>query len=295
MELIRPDIAPVQSTVVPVSAPLAVRLGFSEQTRVVIITADGLGASHAATHGGYDSLRRGIATSARLMVPAPWAREAAAMHRGEDVGVALTVLAEHERYRWGPITHAPSLVDGNGGFPSTAPDLWDHADLDEVRRECRAQLERAVFWGFDVTHLDSHLDALHLRPEFFDIELELAIDFGLPLRLPSAADQRRAGFPFRRLADEEGVVTPDHVIDIGAPASTELEVALIAVEPGVTELRLRPALDTPELRAIGNSWATQVEHHQALVLDEALRATVARSGVELIGYRQLRQVQRNSL
>jgi chitin disaccharide deacetylase len=277
---------------VAVSEPLAVRLGFTEQTRVVIIAADGLGASHAATHGTYDSLRRGMATTGRLMVPCPWAREAAALHRGEDVGVSLTVLAEHERYRWGPITHAPSLVDGNGGFPSTAPDLWDHADLDEVRRECRAQLERAVFWGFDVTHLDSHLDVLHLRPEFFDIELELAIEFGLPLRLPSPLDERRAGFPFRSLAHEEGVVTPDHVVDIATPAAADLEVALVALEPGVTELRLRPAIDTPELRAISTGWATQVEHHQALVLDDVLRDAVKRSGVTPVGYRALRQVQR---
>ena len=279
---------------VAVSAPLAVRLGHPEHARVVIITVDGLGASHAATHGAYDSLRRGIATSARLMVPCPWAREAEALHRGEDVGVSLTVLAEHERYRWGPITHAPSLVDGNGGFPSTAPDLWDHADADEVRRECRAQLERAIFWGFDVTHLDAHLDALHMRPEFFDVELELAIEFGLPLRLPSPHEQRRAGFPFRSLAADEGVVTPDQVVDITSPASDELEVALVALDPGVTELRLRPAIDTPELRAISTGWAMQVDHHDALVLNDVLRAAVARSGVVLSGYRPLRQLQRST-
>ena len=65
----------------------------------------------------------------------------------------LTLNAEHDRYRWGPITHAPSLLDGDGGFPRTIDDLWEHADLDEVRRECRAQIERAILWGFDVTHL----------------------------------------------------------------------------------------------------------------------------------------------
>ena len=94
------------------------------------------------------------------MVPAPWARDAAAQYRGEDIGVGLTLNAEHDLYRWGPITHAPSLLDGDGGFPRTAADLWDHADLDEVRRECRAQLERAIYWGFDVSHLDAHLDAV---------------------------------------------------------------------------------------------------------------------------------------
>ena len=53
-------------------------------------------------------------TSAGLMVPCPWARDAAAAYRGEDVGVHLTLNAEWERFRWGPITHAPSLLDGDG-------------------------------------------------------------------------------------------------------------------------------------------------------------------------------------
>ena len=59
--------------------------------------------------------------------------------------------------------------------------MWDHADLDEVRKECRAQLERAIYWGFDVSHIDSHMGTMQLRPEFFDVYLELAVDFRLPL------------------------------------------------------------------------------------------------------------------
>jgi chitin disaccharide deacetylase len=279
--------------------PLLSRLGFGPSDKVVILSVDGLGASHASTAGCYDSLRRGIATSGRLMVPAPWARSAAANYRGEDIGVSLTVLAEHDRYRWGPLTHSPSLVDGNGGFPATAQDLWEHADVEEVRRECRAQIERAIFWGFDVSHLDSHLDALHVRPEFFDVELELAVDFGLPLRLPSAGSQARIGFPYRRLAAEEGVLVPDHVMEIASPACSALEIALDRLEPGVTDIRLRPAIDTPELRELHQTpegWSCAVDQHCALTLDAALlstlRATMLQTNVTLIDYRPLRAAQR---
>ena len=111
---------------------------------------------------------------------------------------------------------SPSLLDGEGGFPRTAADLWDHADLDEVFRECRAQLERAIYWGFDVSHLDAHLDAVQLKAEFFDVFLDLAEEFRLPLRLPDAGAQRLAGFPFRSLAAERGVVSPDRVILTGS-------------------------------------------------------------------------------
>src|SRR5205085_9765480 len=114
-----------------------------------------------------------------------------------------------------------------------------------VRRECRAQLERAIYWGFDVSHLDSHLAALELRPEFFDVYLELAVEFRLPMRLGDASTERRVGFPFRKLAEEEGVVFPDHYLRVAhAGARRVLERVLSELEPGVTEVSVHPAADT---------------------------------------------------
>src|SRR5947209_16044229 len=189
---------------------LAERLGHPPDARLLIVNCDDLGSSHAANVGVYEALREGVASSATLMVPCPWAREAAARYRGEDVGVHLTLNAEHDLLRWGPITYCPSLLDGDGGFPRTVEDLWDHADTEEVRRECRAQIERAIYWGFDVSHLSCHLGAAESRPEFFDVALEMAVDFGLPLRLPDSSDHARLGFPFRELAAQEKVASPDH-------------------------------------------------------------------------------------
>ena len=176
------------------------RLDRRADERLLILTADLLGMCHASNVGVYESIRSGLATGAGLMVPGPWARDAASHYRGEPVGVHLTLNAEMDCYRWRSITQAPSLHDGDGGLPRTVEDLWDHADLDETRRECRAQLERAILWGFDVSHLSTHLGALQNRPEFFDVYLELAIDFDLPIRLASGAAESSAGFPFRVLA-----------------------------------------------------------------------------------------------
>ena len=217
------------------------------------------------------------------MVPCPWAREAAARYRGEDVGVHLTLNAEYDLYRWGPITHAPSLLDGDGGFPRTIDDVWDHADIDEVRRECRAQVERAIYWGFDVSHLDSHMGTLQLRPEFFDVYLELAVDFRLPLRLSGASTERLVGFPFRRLAAEEGVVFPDHFLvrprrrRRGAPSSGRS----IDLRPGRHRGLRHPAVDTAELRALAPDWAGRVDDHDLVTGHTPLRALAERAGVVL--------------
>jgi hypothetical protein len=265
------------------------RLGLADDARAVIVNCDDLGLCHAANEGVYRALRQGAATSASLMVPCPWARAAAAEYRGEDVGVHLTLNAEYDTYRWAPITQAPSLLDGDGGFPRTVTDVWDHADLDEVRRECRAQLERAVLWGFDVTHLDSHMGTLQLRPEFFDIYLELALDFGLPLRMAGASAQQIVGFPYRDLARDEGAVFPDHFVLVdGVGSRTTFERVLGGLRPGVTELYLHPAADTPELRSITADWAARVDDLH-LAESDWLRERLEGAGAVLIGWRELRE------
>ncbi len=286
---------------------LAERLGYGTDDRLLVVSCAELGVFHAGNVAIYEALRNGTATTATLMVPAPWARGAAAQYRGEDVGVGLTLNSEHDLYRWGPITQAPSLLDGDGGFPRTAADLWDHADLDEVRRECRAQLERAIYWGFDVSHLDAHLDAVQLKPEFFDVFLDLAEEFRLPLRLPDAGAQRLAGFPFRELAAERGVVSPDRVIVTGGSGGVvsssspldedgtehaELTGLLSELEPGVTEICFRPAVDTIELRAAAPDWRERTADRRLLVDEAAVARAIDTEGLELVGYRALRELMR---
>ena len=271
----------------------AERLGYPPDAKLLLVNCADLGSSHSANVGVYEALRDGMATTASLMVPGPWAREAAARDLGEDVGVHLTLNAEWEVYRWGPITHAPSLLDGDGGFPRTVEDVWDHADVVEVGRELRAQVERAILWGFDVSHLDSHLDALQGRPEFFDVYLELAVDFRLPLRLSGSDRESEVGFPFRRLAAEEGVLFPDHCVELrGTGMRRTLERTLFSLQPGLTEIHAHPAVDSSELRALAPDWAARVDDHDVLVHDHGVRSLAARAGVELVGYRPLRDAMR---
>ncbi len=273
---------------------VADRLDFPPGARLLIINCGDLGFCHAASVGVYEALDDGIGTSASLIVPAPWARESASRFRGEDVGVQLTLNAEHDLYRWGPITQAPSLLDGDGGFPRTVTDVWDHADVDEVRRECRAQLERAVLWGFDISHLDTHLDALLLRPEFFDVYLELAVDFGLPLRLLGPDAERQVGFPVRELAAAEGVLFADRFATLPPWANRQVFLQFVEdLEPGVTELTLHPAIDTPEIHAITSDWEARVADHVLLVDDRGLGRVLDEMGVIRIGYRPLRDAMRH--
>ena len=96
---------------------LVERLGHPPDARLVIVSADRIGTTHSSTAGGYRALREGVATTGTIVMPGAWARHAAELYRGEDLGVHLTLNSELDCFRWGPITNAPSLLDGDGGFP----------------------------------------------------------------------------------------------------------------------------------------------------------------------------------
>jgi len=268
-------------------------LGHADDARLVIVSCDDLGAFHASNVGVLAALHDGVATCASLMVPAPWSRHAVAnLRNSDDIGVHLTLVSEHADYRWGPLTYAPSLQSGDGGFPSTLADLWEHADRDEVLRECRAQVQRAMLWGVDVTHLAPHLTAITLRPEFFDVYLEVAVEYQLPIRLPSTVSTAAAGFDFRGLARDEGVFFPDHFDHDWSSGSRERVMRAVAsLQPGVTEIHVQPVIDSPEVRAVGavtQGWIDDLH----LVTSRELREALTHAGAVLIGYREIRDAMR---
>ena len=276
---------------------LAEALGHDADTRLLILSADLVGSTHAATAAGIHALQEGLATTATLMMPGPWARHAADRFTASpnlDVGIHLTLNAELEDFRWAPLTHAPSLLDGDGGFPRTPADLWDHADIDEIRRECRAQLERATSWGVEVIHLTTHLLALQQRPEFFDVLLDIASEAQLPVRLESGTAESDAGFPFRALAEQEGIWIPDHFRLVRGGARTHLNNVLTNIRAGVTEVAFAPAIAAEELRAIDPAAASRFDDLEVLT-DRALAEQLDRLDVVRIGYREIRDAMRAAM
>lgn len=271
---------------------LAERLGYGPDDRIVIVNCDDLGSSHAANDAVPRAVRDGVATSTTLMVPCPWARTAALAHADHhDLGVHLTLTSEWEGYRWGPITPAPSLRDADGRFPRTVAEVWAQADLDEVRTELRAQVARALAWGLDVTHVDSHMGTLQLDPRFVALYLDVAAEFALPVRLSGRSTEALVGFAFRDRADAAGLVAPDHLIVGMGPTVLG---ALDRLRPGVTEVYFHPATDGPELRALATDADQRVADVAWLAPGGEVDRRLAAAGAHRISYRPLRDLQRRS-
>ena len=112
-----------------------------------MVNCDDLGSSHSANVASLRSVIDGIATSATLMVPCPWAREAARTVEGFPLGVHLTLTAEHRGYRWRSLTKGASLHDDEGFLPATTSAALERLAAADARAECRAQLETALSWA----------------------------------------------------------------------------------------------------------------------------------------------------
>lgn len=272
---------------------LAERLGYGPEDRLLIVNCDDLGSSASANRATQEVLAAGLATSATLMVPCPWALDGVTRGSGGGIGVHLTLTCEYPAYRWRALTGAASLHDEEGFMPRTAEAVWARADLEDVRAECRAQIDQAYAWGVDVTHLDAHMGTMQVDPRYFAILLNLAQAYDLPLRMWGERAEREIGFPGRAQAAALGLVFPDNMKTTwGRPAKAAFARILQDLQPGVTEVYVHPVEDGPELRAYDPDHPQiRVDDHECL-LDPDLARMAGDLGVQLIDFAPLRELQR---
>lgn len=297
--------------------PILRRLGLADDARVVVLHADDIGMCQA-TLSAYDAaLEFGVLSTAATMVPCPWYPSLTALYRARaghprlDMGVHLTLNAEWDGYRWGPLsTRDPSsgLFDAQAYLHARARGVEENASLPAVEAELRAQVQRALDDGIDVTHVDTHMLTL-FHPRLIPAYVRTALAFRLPLFLLRTPDALfgSANVPPQQV--ERAQATLEEMESIGMPLFDHLEVlslsdpanrleqgkrALEAAPPGLTCFLIHPASDTPELRALAPDWRCRAAD-AALFVSEAWRQAVADSGVHVIGYRALRDLFRAGL
>lgn len=282
---------------------LVERLGFAKDARVLIINGDDFGMNHATNVGTLKALKSGGITSATIMAPCPWYLEAAKMARAHpqaNIGVHTTLTSEWGVYKWGPVvgrSAAPSLCDDNGHFFTDAPLVYLSGNLEEVEKEVRAQIDRVLQAGVDVTHIDSHMGTMQYMPGYHELYIKIAASHKLPARIAGREmmDKFNAGYLID-MADEMGVLHPDELF-MDDPPSIEATEAwwkdrMLQAKPGqVTELYIHCAADEPEIFATTGSARRRIADTD-FFSDPATREWMARQGIEKISYRELRELQR---
>lgn len=188
----------------------AEKLGWKKDDRVLILHMDDAGMSYDSNLGIIKVLENGVAPSLSVMMPCPWVPHIVHYmkdHPATDAGLHLTLTSEWREFRWGPLAGKPAvpgLVDQEGALWRSVAGVVQHSSADEVDREIRAQLERAVTMGFQPTHLDSHMGTLFATPAYLMKYVQLGIDKQIPVMLPG-------GHASYLLADRDSGVTKDTV------------------------------------------------------------------------------------
>lgn len=289
--------------------PALKQLGFSNNDRLVILHVDDVGMCQAAVQAYIDLWQAGTISSGAIMVPCPWAAEAARFCRanpGADMGVHTTITSEWETYRWGPISTRDSgtgLMDADGFFPRTVEEIQAHGRPEALYVELKRQVQQALEWSLDVTHIDTHMGAV-ASASFAPIYLQVAYEFQVPCMLPrtgalSRLNDRAVPMPSMGMEtistqlEEAGLPLMDGLFDLPLDApenQLELLKLLVGQLPvGITHFLMHPALDTPELRAITPDWPSRVANYE-LFMHHDVNEIFNKAGVQVIGYRDLKVI-----
>ena len=260
----------VVSTLPAQTRTIAERLGHPRDAKLLILHADDLGVAHSENAASLDALDKGAINSASIMIPTPWVTEVADYMKrnpNADIGLHLTLTSEWKTYRWGgvaPRDSVPSLYEPDGTLPSNTGTVARRARVDEVERELRAQIDRAIAIGIRPTHVDSHMAALFETPELFRTYAKVAREYKLPFLHFIGAPN-----PANVAALTPNDIVPDVVImavQAGSPERWRQYYldAIRNLKPGLTEILLHLGYDDAELRAVmvdhvafGSKWRQQ--------------------------------------
>lgn len=294
---------------------MAERLGYRASDRLLIINADDFGMCHAENQATIGLLKDQRISSATVMIPCPWVKEAADFFKKNPevaVGIHLTLTNEWKFYKWGPVSslsEVPSLVNLENYLHETSKDVETKANPAEVRIELKNQIERGRQLGFVPSHLDNHMGSvygLEAGRDFLEIVFDLCVEYQLPFRLPInlprdlqsilPPEAKQLFQQNARRALDRGIFLIDYLesTDMKPDYETfrdEVIALLHNLKPGLTELYIHPALPTDEMKAISNAWRHR-DFEERVFRDPLVREAIGQEKIKIISWLDVREFQR---
>ncbi len=270
--------------------------------RRVIINADDFGYTAEVVQGVIDLHQAGVISSTSCMTNMPtWPQAAAYLRAHPELGAGVHLLFNEGRPVL-PAEKVPALVGPDGRFMKDRQILWSFRrhTSDQLRAELRAQVERFITdVGRLPDHLDNHSAISYVRPDRFKLTLELAQEYGLPIRFPfgddldGQADEmshvwgypagliRWLGARYRSRVDRSGIRRPNTFIQSFSPRGPRTVSNLLSIlgsvrDGWVSELLVHPGYD--------GAWR---EEESRVLLDRRVRDWLDRSDLKLVTFEAL--------
>ncbi|MDO4178621.1 MAG: ChbG/HpnK family deacetylase [Phascolarctobacterium sp.] len=281
--------------------------------KYLIINADDFGLHEQINKGIIKGYREGIITSTSIMPTAPAFEEAVALAKDNPelgIGIHLTLC-----------TCVPSCLDkskvtsllgADGNFLPSYVEFAKRFYTGGVKRieleaELRAQFEKALAAGINITHVDSHQHT-HMLPGINTLVIKLCKEYNVErVRVPKedyfftggyevglGRKIGRAGLSFcadlaRPLVKKAGLKTTDHFFGMlaGCNLNTELVGNIIkSLGEGTNEMMTHPGL-SQSILAKALPWDLHWENELAASLAEANKKLLEEHHVTLTNFGRL--------
>lgn len=279
------------------------KLNVKTNKKLLMIHADDAGLSHSQNKAIISCLKEGNVNSYSIMVPCKHFKEIADFAKKNpkyDYGIHLTLTCEWEKHRFGPVSplsEVPSLVDENGHFFKKREQLHKHASSAEIEKEMKAQIDLAIQFGLQPTHIDSHMYSVASSPAIFKVYKELEKKYHIPV-LISKSLYKNTGYNSINSIDETDLTLEQ--IHMGTFKDFEsgklwefYENALQNLEKGINLILIHPAFDDDEMKSItinhpnfGSKWR---EIDYGFFTSNRCKTLLKENEVELVDWRNLKR------
>ena len=236
---------------------VAERLGYTADSRLLIIHADDFGMMHSVNTAIEEAFENHWITSASILVPCPWFPEVAQWaktHPEADLGIHLALNADWTSYRWPSVSPQPkvsSLLDADGYLPLTTEYVVAHAKMPDVEVETHAQVDKAKAAGIHITHVDTHMGTIVSTDDLLKVYLGTARAYKVPAMLMHSPPNRPPDLS--RLNLDPNTIFLDSLVEImpGVPKSEWLAAykkMLQPLRPGTYQLVVHLAHNDAEMQ-----------------------------------------------
>jgi len=276
----------------------------------LIVNADDFGLTLGVNRAVIEGHTRGIITSSTIMANMGAFDDAvrlAKVHPSLGVGLHFNItqgvpIAGAEKVR--------SLTDLRGEFLGSSAFLrrimLGQLRVEEIEIELRAQIEKVLDAGLNLTHIDSHKHS-HALPQVCDVLIRTIGDYGLSaIRLPrekwsfSSGSIKTISQSFGALALAQlcrvsaermrraKILTTDAIIGIAQSGlwSKQLMLRMIEEIPhGLSELMCHPGYDDDELKTVKTRLRSSRMTELKLLTDPEIIEKIRDSHVELSSWK----------